>query len=182
MTRIMIIRHAEKPTEDGTIRGVAEHGAHDRHALSVRGWQRAGALVRFFAPLGQTDTSEHIAPPRAIFASAPTLENPSSRSRQTVAPLADELGVPVASDLTKGDELALAEAVLSHPGPVLIAWHHKQIPRLARAITGEQIDFPAHWPAERFDLVWVLERGREGEWIFHQIPQRLLPSDEDCGV
>ena len=182
MTRIMIIRHAEKPTDDGAIRGVSEHGVHDRHALSVRGWQRAGALVRFFAPPGETGTAEHIATPSTIIASAATLESPSVRSRQTVAPLADELGVPVTSDHTKGEELALATAALAQPSPVLIAWHHKQIPRLARAITGEEIDCPAHWPDERFDLVWVLEQNPTGEWKFHQIPQRLLPNDADRGI
>jgi hypothetical protein len=182
MTQIMIIRHAEKPTEDGAIRGVAEHGLHDRHALSVRGWQRAGALVRFFAPRERADTAEHIVTPRAIFASAQTLENPSARSRQTVAALADELGVTITSEHTKGDEAALAAAVLEQPGPVLVVWHHKQIPRLARAITGEEIDCPPHWPAERFDLVWVLEQGADGRWALHQIPQRLLPNDGEGGI
>ena len=48
--RIMVIRHAEKPDEHGRVGGVDPAGKADEHALSPLGWQRAGALVRFFAP------------------------------------------------------------------------------------------------------------------------------------
>ena len=49
-TKIMIIRHAERPPDDGLIHGVNMSGTKDPEELTVRGWQRAGALVRFFAP------------------------------------------------------------------------------------------------------------------------------------
>jgi hypothetical protein len=49
--KIMIIRHAEKPDPSANIVGVTEGGDVDKDDLTVRGWQRAGALVRFFNPV-----------------------------------------------------------------------------------------------------------------------------------
>ena len=45
--KIMIIRHAEAPVP-GQFKGVRQSGEDDEHSLIVRGWQRAGALIRFF--------------------------------------------------------------------------------------------------------------------------------------
>jgi len=45
----MVIRHAEKP--EGSIQGVDIDGNDGPENLVVQGWQRAGALARFFAPL-----------------------------------------------------------------------------------------------------------------------------------
>lgn len=42
-TRIMIIRHAEEHEVDG----ITEEGQADPQSLTVRGWQRASALVPF---------------------------------------------------------------------------------------------------------------------------------------
>src|SRR5580704_1713391 len=41
---ILVVRHAEKP--DGRLgSGVAQAGTIDKESLTVRGWQRAGALT-----------------------------------------------------------------------------------------------------------------------------------------
>ena len=45
--KIMLIRHAERPSADKSIRGVTQEGIKNKEELTVRGWQRAGALVRF---------------------------------------------------------------------------------------------------------------------------------------
>src|ERR1700676_1320942 len=47
--KIMLIRHGEKPPGDGSPTGVHEDGSQNDHSLIVRGWQRAGALVPYFA-------------------------------------------------------------------------------------------------------------------------------------
>ena len=52
MLKIMIIRHAEKHQHGSHDRGVNEDGRPAHHELTVRGWQRAGALVHLFAPPG----------------------------------------------------------------------------------------------------------------------------------
>ena len=69
--RIMIIRHAEKPDPGKTL-GVSPTGHEDPRSLSVRGWQRAGALVALFGPERLRRANPLLATPTAIFASRPT--------------------------------------------------------------------------------------------------------------
>ena len=49
-TKLMVIRHAEKPDRQAGILGVTEAGVADTNELTTKGWQRAGAFVRFFNP------------------------------------------------------------------------------------------------------------------------------------
>src|SRR5271155_5881231 len=64
---IMIIRHVEKP--QGQTAGVTIDGEQDEEELTVRGWQRAGALVRFFAPVAGASNGSLLTVPKFIFAS-----------------------------------------------------------------------------------------------------------------
>jgi hypothetical protein len=174
----MIIRHGEKHN-GGRERGVNIEGVHTKHELTVRGWQRAGALVRFFAPVGGMPDGAAISTPRSIFASASTPQSPSLRPAHTVKPLAELLGITVDRTHACGAEMRLASAVLQADGPVLIAWHHSHIHEIVRIIGGEGLGCPAIWPEERFDVVWVLERddGATGPWRFTQFPQQLFAQD-----
>ena len=183
MTRIMIIRHAEKHGA-GDERGVNIYGVHTKHELTVRGWQRAGALVRFFAPLGGWPPGSPISTPRTIFASAATKQSPSLRSQHTVTPLAEALGIRIDNSHACDEEPAIAAAVLTAPGPVLISWHHSHIPILARLIAGPHVACPPFWPDERFDVVWVLDRDDDapGAWRFSQVAQRLFAADRDQAI
>lgn len=182
MPRIMIIRHAEKHS-GGRERGVNMEGLRAHHELTVRGWQRAGALARFFAPVGGMPPGSPISTPRSIFASAATPRSPSLRAQHTVAPLAAMLGIPIDKSHADGEEAAIAAAALAAADPVLIAWHHSHIPTLARMIAGAQLGFP-EWPDERFDLVWVLDRGAQpaGPWRFSQVAQCLFAQDRDEAI
>ena len=176
MQKIMIIRHAEKHQHGSDGRGVTEDGRPAGHELTVRGWQRAAALIHFFAPIGAVHNGAPIQPPRSIFASNATKQSPSLRAMHTVGPLAATLGIPVNHDYAEDQEAALAAAVSGAPSPVLIAWHHAHIARLARAIAGPHLACPGYWPDDRFDLVWILDRHGDG-WSFCQVAQRLLPDD-----
>ena len=178
MPRIMIIRHAEKHN-GGRERGVNIEGYHTKHELTVRGWQRAGALVAFFAPLGGFAPGAPISTPRSIFASAATKVSPSLRAQHTVGPLAALLGVEIDARHADGEEPAAAAAVLAAPSPVLIAWHHSHIPRLARLIGGDGLACPETWPEDCFDIVWVLDREADssGPWRLSQVVQRLFATD-----
>lgn len=71
LRKIILIRHAEKPVTEQGILGVDELGNPDRRSLSVRGWQRAGALARFFAPLHGAYAHGTIERPDALFAASP---------------------------------------------------------------------------------------------------------------
>jgi broad specificity phosphatase PhoE len=177
MTRIMLIRHAEKHN-GGRERGVNIEGIHTHHELTVRGWQRAGALVRYFAPMGGMPDGSPISTPRTIFASAATAESPSLRAQHTVELLAAALGIDIDHRHADGHEGAVARAALAAPEPVLISWHHSHLPTLARAIAGPDLPCPDDWPEDRFDVVWVLDRPEEGSpWTFSQVPQRLFAHD-----
>jgi hypothetical protein len=172
----MIIRHAEKHN-GGQERGVNLEGVHTKHELTVRGWLRAGALVRFFAPIGGMPAGFPISTPRSIFAAAATPGSPSLRSQHTVQPLAAVLGVHVDKGYAEGEEVDVAAAALAAPGPVLISWHHSHIPPLAKAIVGPEFDGPAGWPDDRFDVVWILDKDEGGRWSFSQFAQCLFAYD-----
>lgn len=178
MTRVMIIRHGEKHA------GTHEHGVNmagerTRHELTVRGWQRAGALVRYFAPVYGMAADAPISTPMSIFASAATSASPSLRAQHTVLPLAEMLRLKINASHAEGEEMAVAAAMLAAPQPVLISWHHSHIPLLAKAVAGAGIGCPDAWPDERFDMVWVLDRNGDGAWRFSQVPQRLFASDRE---
>jgi len=178
MRRIMIIRHAEKHHNGAPDRGVSIHGFHTKHELTVRGWQRAGALVRYFAPVGGLHAPSPVSTPKTIFASAATPRSPSRRALRTVEPLAHALGVAIDDRFAEGQEAEVAAAALQAPSPVLISWHHSHIVILARVIAGADLEAPTIWPEERFDVVWVLDRDDgAGAWRFSQVPQLLLGYD-----
>jgi hypothetical protein len=181
-TKIMLIRHAEKPTDDGAFVGVSAAGSPDSHELIVRGWQRSGALVRFFAPRNGNFTDPRLAQPLTIFASAVAKHSESLRPQHTVLELATVLKLKpkLVLDYAKGQEAALATAAIAANGPVLIAWEHEDIPDIVNAILGNTTSCPQKWPGSRFDLVWVLDRpSGPGAWSFAQVPQMLLSGDSE---
>jgi hypothetical protein len=174
----MIIRHAEKPSDDGTVIGVSPDGSQDSENLTVSGWQRSGALVRFFAPAGGQFPHAEVATPDVIFASGIAPHSKSLRPQHTVLALADSLGQELVLVHTKGAEDALVADVLSRGGTVLIAWEHEAIPGIANRVLGNASTCPQKWPGDRFDLLWVLNHtGGPGAWAFTQVPQLLLPED-----
>lgn len=173
--KIMIIRHAEKPNGDA---GVTTAGKHDSEALTVRGWQRAGALVALFAPAGERFANPYVTEPRLIFACGVTRESKSLRPQQTVVPLADKLGLAINTSFSRGDEGELARAAATAGGVVLISWDHKHIPGIAGALLGDAGRHPRNWPDHRYDLIWVLDRpSASATWSLAQVPQLLLAGD-----
>jgi phosphohistidine phosphatase SixA len=179
MPKIMIIRHGEKHQHGSHFRGVTEDGHRARHELTVRGWQRAAALVHLFAPAGGLPQGSAIETPRSIFASDATKRSPSMRAMHTAGPLAAALGIQVNHDFEEDEEAALAAAASAAPSPILIVWHHGHIIRLAKEIAGRHLECPSDWPDERFDVIWILERrtARAHIWTFSQVAQCLLPGD-----
>jgi len=176
--KIMIVRHAEKPSDDGKILGVDADGKDNAEELIVRGWQRSGALVRLFAPRDGRFVDPHLATPKTIFASKVGKHSNSLRPQHTVLELATVLGLKLSLGHDKGDLTALAADAVAAPGPVLIAWEHQDIPDIVNLITGNSTTCPQKWPGERFDVVWVLDRtDAAAAWSFAQVPQLLLSGD-----
>jgi hypothetical protein len=171
----MFIRHAEKPDGTSKAQGVTEDGTENKESLTVRGWQRAGALVRLFCPV--SGARELL--PGTIFAAEVAHGSKSERPLETVTPLICFLnkngGVKVNEDHPKDDLKGLMADVLTCSGTVLVAWEHKRIPDLVTLLPNAP-RVPAKWPDDRFDLVWIFD-GAEGGWSFSQKPQLLLWGD-----
>ncbi len=169
-TKLMVIRHAEKPDKEAL--GVNEAGVEDKDELTVKGWQRAGALVRFFHPIVPKSLQDRLAVPGAIFAAPPTNDNPSKRPFHTVAPLAADLRLKICPDFALHQEKELINATLGAATAVLICWHHERIPKLVSEL-GVEIEAS---PDSVFDRVLVFDRVGDG-WTLTVIQQHLLPGD-----
>jgi broad specificity phosphatase PhoE len=112
-SRIMFIRHAETPhgppcqNDDG----VKKSGETDKESLTVRGWQRAGALAHFFS-------SQLHMQPNVIFASGIGDDSKSHRPKQTVTPLADLLKMGINEKHLKNDLAKLIADAMEQSGTV----------------------------------------------------------------
>lgn len=178
--RIIIIRHAEKPVPATGLDGVDAAGRPDVHSLSIRGWQRAGALARLFCPRAEAELSGLV--PDVIFAAKIGKESPSRRPQQTIAPLLALLretkpNIPCVTAYFNHEINRLAGDLSSRAGIALISWEHKVIPEMVRQLAGAS-NVPQNWPDHRYDLIWLLDRNTHG-WMFRQIPQLLLSGDHD---
>jgi broad specificity phosphatase PhoE len=173
----MIIRHGEKP--DGTTPGIDENGDEDDSSLTTVGWERAHALVDLFDPPHGTPPSP-LARPDRIYAAGVTDDGEGQRTRETVTPLADALGVPVDTELGRGDEKKLVKDVLAQSGSTLISWQHGGIPEIVDDFPSVSPKPPEEWPSDRFDVVWTLTRTADG-WHFTQTPELVL-TDDHAGV
>jgi hypothetical protein len=174
--KIMIIRHGEKPDKKAAVKGVTAAGVKDKQELSTRGWQRSGALVRFFNPINNHCSHPALAVPDVILAEDPKGHIKSQRPLHTISALAQSLKKNPVLRYTKGQELALAKFAQAQPGVVLICWEHSAIIEIANLLTGDKKSSPQNWQGKRFDLVWVFDL-QNGNWQLTQVPQLLLPGD-----
>ena len=175
--KIMVIRHAEKPNDAGA--GVTPSGLHDKTALTVRGWQRAGALIALFSPPPGISLHPSLATPRFLFASLAS----SQRPLQTIVPLSEKLRLAVAGG-QRGQEEELVRQVRACDGPVLVSWQREQIPPLAKLLLAgspDEATCPANWPAHRFDVTWIFDL-ESGVYRFLQLPHCLLAGDSDSSI
>ena len=169
--KIMLIRHAEKPNGDSGP-GLMPNGAENPRALTMTGWRRADALAGLFNPADGASPRSPLAKPGSLFASG----SESLRPKQTIAPLAAALNLSIRTFL-KGQEPQLVAAVKAAEDPVLISWQHEAIPEIAALIRGGADGVPPHWPADRFDLVWVFDFQASGAWSFRQVAELVMPGD-----
>lgn len=175
---IILSRHAEKPDPAQGIVGVDHHGRTDAHSLSVRGWQRAGALAALLAHAPESSHAGLVRPAR-VLATKPTKKARSRREVDTASPVAERLGLRLVDDHGHGELPGLVKEVLSDPTPALVIWHHGEIPAVARALGADPEQIPPHWPEHRYDLLWVLTRDpAHDHYDVSVVPQRLLAGDQ----
>jgi broad specificity phosphatase PhoE len=172
---VMIIRHGEKP--DGSDPGIDARGGKDDSSLTATGWQRAKQLVDLFDPASGTP-QRGLATPVVIYAAGANDDGEGTRTRETVTPLADRLGLTVNTDFGKGEEKDLIKHLIAQPGPALISWQHEEIPSMANAFPSVTPSPPSDWPDDRFDVIWVFTKTGDG-WRFSQLPELVLPQDDD---
>ena len=177
-TVVMVIRHGEKP--DGKDPGIDADGKEDDSSLTAAGWQRAEKLADLLDPAsGQPPAG--LARPTAIYASGANDDGEGKRPRETVAPLAQRLGITQNNDYGKGDEEKLVDAVIAEPGPTLICWQHGELPDIAKAFPDVTPKPPKDWPDDRFDVIWTFTKTADG-WRFAQIPEQLMPGDQNTVI
>jgi hypothetical protein len=178
-TKIMVIRHAEKPPKTGSPQGVTKNGDTDPESLSVRGWQRAGALAVLFGKAG-TSVNQRLSKPDLLFASRIDVKDKSQRPQETLTPLAELLSIEINDEHRKKEEADLVGDIMGRAGVVLVAWEHTLISEIATAILGDPAQVPQGWKNgsadDRFDMVWVFT-APAGKWVLEQVPQLLLAGD-----
>ena len=186
-TRIMVIRHAEKP---GSYNGTQYFGVNPTgdiagkdgsKQLITTGWQRAGALVTLFAP--PWGPKPGLDTPVYLFASNPDSDSsdtddagPSQRPYETLTPLAAKLGLTIDIHDKKSHYDKMVTKALDRDGAVLIAWQHEDIalltkdgqPGISQSILTQtqtsdgKFNIPQTWPngpqGARYDLVFVFDR------------------------
>lgn len=187
-TKIMLIRHAEKPPSNPPPHGVNTNGDHDNESLIVQGWQRAGALTVYFAPSVGPFQNSQIATPKFIYASEIAKGSSSERPQETVTPLIQKLGnnAAVNFNIPKGQEQSVANSAMACKGIVLICWEHQNIPLITKwfpIAKNPPNPVPTSWPDGpngdgRYDVVWVfnLQSPSTGYWFYPE-PQLLLAGD-----
>lgn len=163
-TKIIIIRHAEKPSSAPPHvppYGVSDTGDQDPESLTTQGWQRAGALTCFFDPAYGPLQNSHLAKPQFLYASKQkNLKHGSRRPYETIMPLANKLGLEINNNFIKGEEEKMVEDALQKSGIVLICWQHEYIPTGTK--NGPGI------------AKYILDTG---SYNFSQVPQCLLYGD-----
>ena len=182
-SRIMIIRHAEKPETDGAPFGVAEDGTPGsdggKNMLLVRGWTRAGALAALFAPARGPLQSPDLETPQHLYA-CKIEDDGSRRPHDTLVPLSRKLGVDIDASFGQDDFARMIGVATGQTGVVLVCWEHKRIQEITRLIPrhGNEPPDQYHWPGKRFDVVFVFTLDGD-KYRFSQVPEMLLDGDSD---
>ena len=146
---ILLIRHAEKS------------GNANDAGLTAAGQARAQAYVAYFPSL----TRDMDVPAPSILIAAADSPN-SIRSRLTLTPLSQSLGVPIEADIADHDYPRLADRLLAEArydhATTLLCWHHGQLLALAQALGVDEQALPKLWPDAVFGWLLRLEYGAAG--------------------
>ena len=164
-TVVMIIRHAEKPASGS--------------GLSPEGRARAEAYVNYFKKLRLG--SQRLAPDYIVAADD---SDHSQRSRLTVEPLAESLGLKpdLRFQAKRPQDLAQELRAREHGKVMLICWHHREIPELLEDLGANAAELlpEGQWPAQQFG--WVIrlcydENGQLKSEGTKRIKEHLMPGD-----
>jgi hypothetical protein len=162
---VILLRHAEK-AED-------QSNPH----LSAQGYERANALVGFFATNAVIVTNPPVA---ALFAARPAKASGSVRCQETLSPLMQHLKLPVSEAYRAEDFKPLARHLLESPNysgkTVVVCWPRTELIGLAKALGA--VPKPKTWKSEVYDRVWLLRfGGAKGAVECQTVQQNYRPPD-----
>lgn len=152
---VLVIRHAEKPAT-GT-------------SLTADGFARAEKYAHYFHPFVADGTPLSL---NALYAGSDSTN--SVRPRQTLEPLSRATGIALNLQFSTDEPEAFAHALATeaHGDHVLVAWRHKKIPALLKALGADPASLLPNgvWPDSVYDWVVLLRFDADGH--LHQ--QRLI--------
>lgn len=143
-TNILLIRHAEKPT-DQTNTG-----------LILAGQARAMAYVIYFQ---NYQINSQVIKLDYLFATAQSAH--SNRPYLTIQPLGQALNLNIDSHFTNSDEdvAALTNYIQTDPkfnnANILICWHHEKLLQIANALGAPHDTLPNDWPDSVYG--WLIQ-------------------------
>lgn len=177
---IVCLRHGEEPAnaedkshpvdEDGW--GLEPNGQVNRHCLTVRGWQRAGALAatEICGTIGRGDD---------VSVLVPNYDSDSLRHVRpyhTVLPFALRRGIKPRCVCPADRVDLLAARLQDMTGTAVVCWKHDCLEDLVQRLTGSA----APWPDDRFDVLWLLQPAAHGgQMELSTRHQALLPFDKE---
>jgi hypothetical protein len=138
---VLVIRHAEKPAAGASLNsdGVARA---DKYAHYFNPFVVDGVTIRINALYAGSDSSD------------------SMRPRLTLEPLSHATGIPLNLNFSTNypDAFAHGLAAEQHGNHVLVAWRHKKIPALLKALGADptQLLPGGAWPDAVYDWVILL--------------------------
>lgn len=157
---VLVIRHAEKPKSGS--------------GLTPEGIARAEKYAHYFHPFIDGETKVEI---DTLYAGADSAE--SVRPRLTLEPLSHATGIPLNTEFSTNEpeQLARALAETSHGEHVLIAWRHKKIPALLKALGADPAALiPGDvWPDSVYDWVVLLHFDAAGRLDKQQLIHEPSP-------
>jgi hypothetical protein len=165
-SRILLIRHAEKPADETS-------SVH----LTPEGMKRAEQLFHLF----EASEKRTIAFPVPDFIFAAKDSKHSHRPVETVAVLAKKLKLPINANYRNEDFTELVQEIFHSPKyagkTILICWHHGTLPQLANRL--KAANAPETWKGTVFDRLWEITYDGKGKTTFRDLPQHLLSSDTE---
>ncbi len=165
--KVLLIRHAEKPTE-------GDEGME----LSQKGWLRAKALPHLF---NHNEFINLIERKVVLIAMGQRKSNSSIRPIQTLKYLSEYLNTKIETPFTRDNYHLLVSQLKSdsyyNNKTVIICWEGTVLSSIARSLGV----YPVPELRKRdFDRAWVLDFNTNGALSrFQDLPQRLLPGDAD---
>lgn len=132
--KVVFIRHAEKPVKGDNL---TCQGLNRSLQLPAVITAKFGVPNYVFIPaLGLGEATKH------------------ARMFQTLIPLAAKYNLTLNSSHAEKDSLQIAADLKSKTGTILIAWEHKAIAPMVRAL-GVQ-NFNMLWPDDDYDSIWIV--------------------------